>query len=210
MQKIMKAITSSFLITMMCFCATWANVPGSVQGDIMAGKAKAAACAACHGVDGNSTDSTYPVLAGQQVDYIIKQLEDFQSGNRVNALMSPMAKGLSDQDRADLAAYFSSQFAKPRAVDNKYVEQGRLLYFGGDASRGIPACMACHGPRGAGLAQAKFPKLSAQHPEYIATQLKNFRVGTRENDMNEMMRLLAFKLNDQDIEALAHFVSALH
>lgn len=202
----MKTSTLVFLLAITQIHTAFA----AVTGNITDGKTKAAVCAACHAKDGNSSDSTFPVLAGQHVDYIVKQLEEFKSGARQNAVMAPMAMPLSDQDRADLAAYFSSQIPKPRAADPASIELGKALYFGGDAKRGIPACMACHQPDGIGVSQAQFPRLSGQHPEYIASQLKMFRDGSRNNDMNEMMRDISMKLTDKDIDALSAFVVGLH
>lgn len=185
------------------------------QGDAEAGKAKAATCTACHGADGNSPSDMYPKLAGQHAGYLEKQLAEFKAAasggaGRSNAIMGGMVMPLSEQDMADLAAYFASQSVTPVAVSEEVVEQGGALYRGGDIERGITACIACHGPRGEGLPSAKFPNLSGQHPAYIAAQLKAFRSGERNNDPNGMMRDIAKKLTDEDIELLSQYVVGLH
>ncbi|MEW9797870.1 c-type cytochrome [Alteromonas sp. CYL-A6] len=187
------------------------------EGDAEAGKAKSAVCAACHGADGNSVIAMNPKLAGQHEKYLVKQLREFklasQTGGeegRNNAVMNGMAAPLSEQDMMDLAAYFSSQEQKPGETPEEYVEAGRALYQGGDEERGITACIACHGPQGNGMGLAGFPDISGQHAEYTAAQLKNFRAGTRHNDMNGMMRDIAMKLTDEDIEILSNYIAGLH
>ncbi|MFD1008546.1 MULTISPECIES: c-type cytochrome [Oceanisphaera] len=184
------------------------------QGDAQAGKAKSATCAACHGPDGNSPLDMYPKLAGQHASYLATQLADYKAAatggeGRANAIMGGMAMSLSEQDAADLAAYFASQTITPMATPEEVIEQGAALYQGGDIERGITSCIACHGPRGAGLEAAQFPSLAGQYPKYIAEQLHLFRSGERNNDPNGMMRSVAAKLTDQDIEVLSKYVSGL-
>ena len=187
------------------------------QGDAEAGKAKSAVCAACHGPDGNSMIDMNPKLAGQHEKYLVKQLTEFklasQTGGeegRNNAVMNGMAAPLSTQDMEDLAAYFSSQEATPGETPEQYIEAGKAMYQGGDEERGITACIACHGPQGNGMALAGFPDISGQHATYTASQLKSFRSGQRHNDMNGMMRDIAMKLTDDDIEILSNYISGLH
>ncbi|MBM7456207.1 cytochrome c553 [Oceanisphaera litoralis] len=184
------------------------------QGDIEAGKAKAATCVACHGADGNSPTDMYPKLSGQHASYLAKQLAEFKAAatggeGRANAIMGGMVMSLSEQDMLDVAAYFASQAITPIATPEEVIEQGAALYQGGDIERGVTACMACHGPRGEGLESAKFPSLSGQYPSYIAAQLKMFRSGERNNDPNGMMRGVAAKLTDKDIEVLSQYVAGL-
>lgn len=184
------------------------------QGDAEAGKAKSATCVACHGPDGNSPTDMYPKLAGQHAAYLATQLAEFKAAatggeGRANAIMGGMAMPLSEQDMADLSAYFASQAIVPVATPEDVVEQGAALYQGGDIERGITACIACHGPRGEGLESAKFPRLAGQYPKYIAEQLNLFRSGERNNDPNGMMRSIAAKLTDQDIEVLSQYVAGL-
>lgn len=187
------------------------------KGDAEAGKAKSAVCAACHGPDGNSMIDMNPKLAGQHEKYLVKQLTEFklasQTGGeegRNNAVMNGMAAPLSTQDMEDLAAYFSSQEATPGETAEQYVEAGKALYQGGDEERGITACIACHGPQGNGSSLSGFPDISGQHATYTASQLKSFRSGQRHNSMNGMMRDIAMKLTDEDIEILSNYVSGLH
>jgi len=189
----------------------------ALDGDAEAGKSKSVTCAACHGADGNATLAMYPKIAGQHAEYIYKQLKEFKLGldsggkeGRYDVAMSPMAAPLSDQDMKDLAAYFASQTTKPGSTPENVVAEGQILYRGGDMERGIPSCQACHGPRGVGQSLAGFPKVSSQHPEYIKAQLEKFRSGDRNNDMNGMMRDIAVKLTDKDIEILSKYMSGLH
>ena len=187
------------------------------QGDAEAGKAKSLMCSACHGTDGNSAIAMNPKIAGQHEAYLAKQLTEFRQASRTggtegrnNAVMNGMAAGLSDQDIADLAAYYSSQDAKPGQTPEDVVEAGQALYRGGDAEKGITSCISCHGPSGKGMGLAGFPVISGQHADYTASQLKMFRDGTRANDQNGMMRDIAAKLSDNDIEILAKYLGGLH
>lgn len=167
-------------------------------------------CAACHTTDGNSNNPTYPVLAGQYPEYIAKQLTDFRSGARRNATMAPNAAKLSDDDILNLAAYFGSQQRKPRmAKDAALAEEGMKIFKGGDQGSGVPACASCHGPTGAGI-PVQFPSLYSQHAKYVLTQLKNFRSGDRNNDGGKMMEVIARKLTDQEMKAVAEYISGLH
>ncbi|WP_167386747.1 c-type cytochrome [Aeromonas cavernicola] len=193
------------------------GVTGMAQakGDAAAGQTKAAVCAACHGPDGNSLLDMYPKIAGQHASYLKKQLVELKAAasgqpGRVAPVMGPMALPLSEQDMDDLAAYFSAQKVTPIAVPDDAAEAGKTLYMGGDISRGLAACTSCHGPRGSGVEQAKYPNLAGQHPAYIKDQLTKFRAGARDNDPNSMMRDVAKKLTDQDIEVLAKYVAGLH
>ncbi len=185
------------------------SLPAAAEGDKSAGKAKSAVCAGCHGVDGNSTNPEWPKLAGQHEDYIVKQLQEFKSKVRDNATMYPQAAALSDQDMADLAAYFASQTPKPGIADEKVVKLGETLFRGGSSASGLPACTGCHGPNGAGNPLAKFPSLAGQHATYTANQLKAFRAGVRANDAGKMMRMISTRLTDPEIEALAQYISGL-
>jgi len=176
-------------------------------GDAGNGKTLSATCAGCHGADGNSAIATYPKLAGQNEKYIVNQLQAFKSGDRNNAMMAPMAAMLDEKGMQDVAAYYASQRTTHGDVDPKYVELGQKLYRGGDTDRDVAACIACHGAKGEGMPAAGFPALSGQHPEYIAAQLKAFRSGERKN---KMMQDVTAKMSDQQIEALANYVSGLH
>lgn len=183
----------------------------SAAGDAAAGKTKSMACAACHNADGNSMVPTFPKLAGQHAEYIAKQLADFKSGARKDPTMTGMSAPLSEQDMADLGAFFAGNTGSiGSAGDAGKAAMGKKIYLGGDKAKGISACMACHGPSGAGNPGAKFPALSGQHSTYIVKALKDFRSGTRANDPAKMMRDIAAKMSDSDIEAVAEYIAGLH
>ncbi|SDU96832.1 c-type cytochrome [Pseudomonas sihuiensis] len=180
-------------------------------GDAEAGQGKVAVCAACHGADGNSPAPNFPKLAGQGERYLLKQLHDIKSGARPVIEMTGMLDNLSDQDMADIAAYFASQKMSVGAADPKLVERGEALFRGGKLEEGMPACIGCHSPDGAGLAAAGFPHLGGQHAQYVAKQLTDFREGDRTNDGDAMiMRAIAAKLSNKDIEAVSSFIQGLH
>ncbi len=184
--------------------------------DVEAGAGIAQTCAACHQADGNSTTPIWPKLAEQNPDYLVKQLKDFkdsmadQSKGRYDPSMSPMAAPLSEEDMENVAAYYASREIQKGAVAKQYIEMGERLYRAGDAGRGIPACTACHGPTGAGLNAAEYPALSGQHPEYTIAQLKAFAKGTRHNDQNRVMRDIASRMSDEQMEAVAQYLLGLH
>jgi cytochrome c553 len=166
-------------------------------------------CAACHGVDGNSLVPMYPKLAGQHPEYLQKQLSNFKSGERKNAVMSGMAALLSDEDMVNVAAYFSSQQAKvASAKSNGKGSLGEKIYKGGIAALNVPACASCHGANGAGV-PVQFPRLAGQHADYTVTQLKAFRAGERANDMAKVMRSIAMKLSDDDMAAVSDYIQGL-
>jgi cytochrome c553 len=157
-------------------------------GNAEHGKSISAVCGGCHGADGNSgINPLWPKLAGQHPKYIEKQLKNFYDKERTDPLMSPMAATLSEQDRADLAAYFSSQTRKGGASAADEVSAGEKVYRAGNLVTGVAACMACHGPTGSGNPAASFPSLAGQNAAYVEKALKDFRSGTRSNDTNKMM-----------------------
>jgi cytochrome c553 len=182
----------------------------SIAADLDAGKQKAQTCAACHGADGNSTNPAWPKLAGQSTEYLVKELSDFKSGARKNPTMTPMAKPLSKEDMADIAAYFQSQKVKIGDADPNLVDEGKKVYRSGNPQTGVPACMACHGPDGAGNPATVYPALQGQHAEYTAMQLKAFRSGDRSNDPNKIMRIVAGKMSDKEIKAVADYIQGLY
>ena len=181
-------------------------------GNATAGQAKAAACGACHGADGNSTDPQYPKLAGQSEQYIVHQLENFKSGKRQNPIMLGMATPLSEQDMHDVGAYFASKTALPGVADQALVEHGQQLFREGDAKRGIPACMACHSIDGRGNPGAMYPQLESQHAQYIEAQLKAWHDGDAwgTDAHSQIMPAIAKKLDANDIAALASYIEGLH
>jgi len=185
--------------------------PLMAGGDIAAGETKSAVCMACHGPAGISANPEWPSLAGQHEQYIVKQLNNFKAQERHNDLMAPMATPLSEQDMADLAAYYSSQKAgKPQKVEAEAVELGEALYRGGDGAAGIAACIGCHGPTGEGNPQAKFPSVAGQHATYTALQLKAFRGGVRTNDTGSMMRNITIRMTDAEIDAVSKYIAGLN
>ena len=186
---------------------------GPVKGDATAGQAKAAVCGACHGPDGNSPAPNFPKLAGQGERYLTKQMQDIKSGKRTVLEMTGLLTNLSDQDLADLAAYFASQKGSVGAADPKLVARGEKLFRGGDLEKGLPACTGCHSPNGAGIAAAGFPHLSGQHATYIAKQLTDFRkeeAGRANDGDTAIMRTIARKLSDEDIAAVSSYIQGLH
>ncbi|PJK35532.1 cytochrome c4 [Pseudomonas sp. S10E 269] len=186
---------------------------GPLKGDATAGQAKAAVCGACHGPDGNSPAPNFPKLAGQGERYLTKQLHDIKDGKRTVLEMTGLLTNLSDQDLADLAAYFASQKGSVGAADPKLVARGEKLFRGGDLEKGLPACTGCHSPNGAGIAAAGFPHLSGQHATYIAKQLTDFRKeeAGRANDGDAaIMRTIARKLSHEDIAAVSSYIQGLH
>lgn len=182
----------------------------SYAGDPTNGKALSQTCAACHSVDGNSVNPVWPKLAGQHAGYIIKQLQDFKAGKRVNAQMAPMAAPLGDQDIEDLAAYFSSKKIKHGSAKPELIELGQKIYRAGDVDAGIPACMACHGPSGTGNPGALYPALAGQHAAYTAIQLRAFKAEERSNDLNNVMRSIAGPMTNAQIEAVSEYIQGLH
>jgi len=189
-------------------------------GDAEAGQTKSATCMGCHGLAGNSEIASFPKLAGQGEAYLLKQLQNFKSGERNNAIMAGVASLLSEQDMMDIAAYYSIQTISENSAkgDAKTIELGRKIYVGGKMDTQTTACIACHGPKGLGIPTAGFPSLSAQHADYIAVQLKAFRQysineQTGSDDLsrtNEMMVNVAKGLTTVEIEALAQYIAGLH
>lgn len=181
----------------------------SQAGDASAGAAKAAVCSACHGANGTSVNPEWPNLAGQHEGYVAEQLAQFKAGTRTNALMSPMAAALTEADMQDLGAYFARQTPAGLEADPSNWKAGEKLYRGGDAKRGLPACIACHGPQGKGNAPARYPALRAQHGVYAYNQLKAFADGTRKTPGNDIMQVVASKLTDEEMRALASYLQGL-
>jgi len=175
------------------------------------GRAKAMACSACHGPDGNSTlNPEWPNLAGQHADYMVVQLQAFKSGARKNPNMNGMAASLSDQDMIDIAAFFSGQALKIPSSDAAQSAAGADLYRGGNKETGVPACMACHAPNGAGNPAAGYPALRGQHAKYTSLQLEAYRAQERTTDPKEIMRTIAARLSSDEIDSVAKFIEGLH
>lgn len=182
-----------------------------VDGSADAGKSKAVTCAACHGAEGISANPLWPNIAGQGAPYIVAQLKAFKEGTRKNPLMTSQAMMLSEQDMADLAVYFESLPGPAQAVaDEDLINKAEALYRGGESEKQVAACMACHGPSGAGNPAAAYPALNGQHAAYTAKQLRDYASGERVSDgKTRIMRDIAGKLGEDEIVALASYVQGL-
>jgi cytochrome c553 len=191
------------------------------KGDAAAGAAKAATCTACHGPNGNSANPLWPTLAGQNAAYIVGQIKAFKSNARINSngVMTGLAGPLSDQDVEDLAAYFSQQTPTGLEADPSYWQAGQKIFRGGDASHGIPACMACHGPAGRGNPEAGYPTLRAQHSQYVAKELADYAAGKRYSTNGKgdttggpnaaIMNTIAQRLSPEQVRNLASYIQGL-
>ena len=189
------------------------SLPVMAQGDATAGQGKAAICAACHGADGNSIVPNWPKIAGQHAAYIERQLSLIKSGNRPVPEMAGIVISLSDQDMADLAAYFSSQLTSAGLTDEALRANGERLYRGGNTETDVPACMSCHGPAGKGNPLSAYPSIAGQHSVYSEKMLKGFRSGTTWGDDDSasmIMTDVAKRLTDAEIKAVANYVQGLH
>jgi cytochrome c553 len=197
-------------VTCLILLLTW-NAPSAAQGLATAGQAKAASCAACHGTNGNSINPLWPSLAGQHAGYIAHQLVAFQQGTREDVLMTSFAASLSAEDIADLAAYFENQTVTPKGADPAVVDAGARIYRSGIPDRGVPACIACHGPTGRGNPLAAYPALTGQHATYVVNTLRAYSSGARRSDgaVNLMMRDLAALLREDEMQAVASYVQGL-
>ena len=186
-----------------------------LTGDAAAGKDKSVACGACHGADGNSAAPTFPKLAGQGQRYLVKQMKDIRDGARPVPTMAGQLDGKSDQDLADIAAFYASQGSSGGQTSPELLALGEKVYRSGVAERNVAACTACHSPTGKGNAPAGFPALAGQHAEYIAAQLRAYRKGQedpsgRTNDGDSrIMRTTAFGLSDGEIDAVASYIAGL-
>ncbi|MGB0129882.1 MAG: c-type cytochrome [Rhodocyclaceae bacterium] len=206
-----------FMILPLALAAISVNAAekGAVKPDTAAGqKIAAEVCAGCHNADGNSAIPANPRLAGQLPEYLYKQLTNFKAAEgkepeRNNAIMGGMVAALSDADMKSLAGWFAKQQPKAESqADPKLLKLGQKLYRAGDASKGLPACSGCHGPAGGGM-PAQYPRLGGQWAEYVETQLKSFRAEERANDPNKMMRMVAIKMTDPEIKAVADYIAAM-
>lgn len=191
------------------------------KADAAAGQALAGTCAACHGSDGNSPSPAFPKIAGQHAKYTYKQLMDFKSGARVNAVMAGIVAGLSEQDMANLAAHYAQQRPAGGAADPELAAIGERLYRGGNSATGLASCAGCHGPAGKGNSFAGYPRLGGQHADYTRAQLQAFRAAGRDDFTDNKrandgkgtdqgpMQMVAAKLSDREIEALSAYIQGL-
>ncbi len=209
MRSVLSTLSAGFILSMTLLSNQVMANENAMAGDAEAGKAKSAACLACHGADGNSVVPTFPKLAGQQAGYIAKQLAAFKEGTRLDDTMKGMVAALSEQDMLDLDAYFVSQTSNVNAISKDQeaaAMAGAEIFRAGIAEFSVSACMACHGPDGKGIAP-NFPRLAGQHTAYIEKQLLAFKDGSRQDPM---MNGIAFPLNAQQIKDLALYISALY
>jgi len=166
-------------------------------------------CIACHAIDGNSVIPVNPKLAGQHAAYITKQLKNFKSGLRENAVMAGMVANLTEKDMENLGHYFSEQVnSLSLAEKNGVGSLGESIFRAGIKNKGVPACASCHGPSGHGIPD-KYPRLNAQHSQYILSQLNTFRLELRKNDSDGVMRTIAQKMTEQDMQAVADYIQGL-
>jgi cytochrome c553 len=189
------------------------SLPVLALGDADAGQGKAAICAACHGVDGNSAVPNWPKLAGQHASYLERQSGLIKAGIRPVPEMAGIVINLSEQDMADIAAYFSSQTTSAGLADEALLTMGENLYQGGNADTEIPACASCHGPAGKGNPLSGYPSLAGQHTVYSEKMLKGFRAGQTwgEDDASSMiMTEVALRLTDDEIKAVTSYIQGLH
>ncbi len=200
-----KTLFTAFIIMLTTFTSAQA------AGDAAAGEEKSMACQGCHGADGNSPAGMWPSLAGQSQQYLTKQIKDFMAGNRKNETMESMVIGLSDEDIADITAYFAAQKASSTNIDDDQglITLGQKIYKGGNHESKLMACAGCHGAQAQGNGAAKFPSLVGQQSEYVLSQLQNFANGDRSNDLNKMMQDVATRMSTKEMEAVAAYLATL-
>lgn len=200
-------------LVFLAFVPTAAAGDNLIGGDAQAGQAIAGQCAACHGANGNSVNPEWPKIAGQHAGYAFEQLKLYKlpqnESPRFNALMFGQVQNLDEDDMRNLAAFFSTQGIEAGTADPELVARGQKIYRGGIADNNVPACLACHGPAGQGLAAAGYPAVGGQHAVYTVQQLKAYATGTRRSDPNRMMRDIAASMSEADMEAVASFIQGL-
>ena len=209
-------ITTAWMSLVILLAAFHAQANSLIDGSVEAGQGKSITCTACHGPAGNSVNPLWPNIAGQSATYILTQMQAFKPDAdgrtlRSDPLMTPQATMLTEQDMRDLAVYFESLPAAAMAVaDPGKVDKGQALYRGGDAASGAAACLACHGPTGRGNPAANYPALQGQHSTYTAKQLRDYATEARKSDgKTRIMRDIAARLSDDDINAVASYVQGL-
>lgn len=201
-------MTHARLIRYSVFALLTALGSAHAEGDANAGKQKSEACAGCHGEDGNASAPIFPKLAGQHATYLARQLADFKSHKRVDPTMNAMAASLSESDIADIAAWYAKQKIKPEPAEKNAL--GEKIFRAGLSDKAVPACSGCHSPTGAGNREAGIPALSGQYAAYLGKTLNDVKSGERNNDPNAIMRDIAKRLSEQEIDAVAEFAAGLH
>jgi cytochrome c553 len=206
--KPVQALILSALLSAAAFgSALAAETKPAFKADPAKGQALAQVCAACHTADGSRGSPANPILQGQHPEYLVKQLQEFKSGKRNNAIMKGFASNLSDEDMKHIAAFYASKTAKPGAAKNKdTIRLGEKIYRGGITAKSVPACAGCHGPTGSGI-PAQYPRLGGQHADYTESQMNGFRAGTRAN--SAQMMTIAAKMSDLEIKAVSDYIAGL-
>ncbi len=200
-----------WLVVTITLLISFSSLPVQAAGDPVAGKEKASQCASCHGADGNSINPEWPKLAGQHADYLVKQLQYFEQGERENVTMKPMASVLDAQGRKDVSAYYATQHVSMGKADPELVELGQRIYRSGNPESGVAPCMGCHGPNGAGNPAALYPALRGQHAKYTEGQLHGFAGGKRVNEnAKKMMQILASRMTNLEMRAVASYIQGLY
>ena len=201
----------SNLLHLTILVITYTLINSAFAADPAIGQQKSGLCQGCHGPDGNSLGPSWPSLAGQHSNYIAKQIKDFKAGKRQDPTMSAMVMDLSDEDIADIAAYFSTQKLKPVVgePDNGILLTGKKIYKGGNTYNQVPACAGCHSPTGGGNGPANYPRISSQQKDYLIKTLGDFKSGARANDPNSIMRNIAAKMTTKEINAVATYLASL-
>lgn len=210
MKSVFVAALAATLATALIAPVSAAEAPqGPAKPDLAKGaQISQQVCSACHTADGSRGMPNFPILQGQHADYIVKQLTEFKSGARDNAIMKGMATPLSPEDMRNVAAFYESKQAKPGAAKHKdTVELGQKIWRGGIADRAVPACAGCHGPTGAGI-PSQYPRLSGQHADYLYAQLAAFAAGKRTN--SPQMMAIAAKMTDAEMKAVTDYADGLH
>ena len=207
----MKLFASFLLVALFAVSAVAADEEAAAKvakPDLAKGEASyGTVCAACHGADGNSMIPANPKLAQQHPEYLVKQLKEFKSGKRANAIMSGMVASLSEDDMRNIAYWLASKKAKPGfAKDKASVLLGERIFRGGIPDRQVPACAGCHGPSGTGI-PSQYPRIAGQHADYAVAQLLAFRDGVRLN--NAQMTGVTAKMNDREIKAVSDYIAGL-
>ena len=195
------------LISIPVYTYSYGELNEQTGGSVSEGQIKSAACQGCHGLDGNSVNPDWPSLAGQNANYLSRQIRDFQSGARQDPSMQSMVVGLAEQDIVDIASYFAAQKVKADAASSSVA--GERLYMGGNRYTHLPACASCHGPNGVGNGPGGIPSLEGQKTGYVIKTLRDFKSGVRSNDQNQIMQDVAAKMTEKEIEAVAKFLAGM-
>lgn len=201
------------IVTVATAVALVTGVANANEANIEAGKQlNEGSCVSCHGTNGVSDVPEWPSLAGQHADYVRYHLKRFRNEERYDpqGLMTPEAQDLSDEDINNLAAFFAHQQPpKAQSVDEGLAKRGRDIYLGGIRGKSVPSCAGCHGPAGKGIKGAGYPRVAGQEQPYMVAAMKGFKSGERDGDSNSEMRDIASRMSEQEIKAVAAFMSSM-